>query len=208
MNATLRKFPTQQTIDVDDYILDLSVYSDLPAGMALPDLSGENWRDTATESHDNEVLAIHSWKIGELWLHIYTDQGYPKSAEIGTQNHMEFLAEICDNIAGDVDQDRAEIMAGFAIDFPTFLTEAAADFAGECRVWHMPNYYSGHNNPPLPSFARDEDDLILTFGNRAAAEQYVSDYYSEPSCYDGIPACNVLSHGQAGADTLKIVEAE
>ena len=49
-------------------------------------------------------------------------------------------------------------------------------------------------NPPLPAFARDDNNQIITFENRAAAEQYVSDCYSEPSLYDG-------------ADTLKIVEA-
>ena len=203
MNAT-----TQQTIDVGGRILNLSVYSDLPAGLALPDLSGENWRYRATETHDNDVRAVHSWKIGELWLHIYTDEGWPKSAEIGTQNHIEFLAEICDNMAQWVDQDRSEIMAGFDIDFPTFLTEVAADFEGECRVWHMPNYYTGHYNRPMPAFSRDDNDQIITFENLAAAQKYCRDYYSEPSCYDGFPQCNVLSHGQAASDDLRIVEAE
>jgi hypothetical protein len=206
MNAEIE---TPDTIDVGDHTLNLSVYADLPAGLSLPNLAADDWRESAAESHDNGVLALYSWKIGELWwLHIYTDQGYPESAEIGSQNHMDFLAEICDNIAGDVEQDRAEIMADFGIAFPTFLTEAAANFAGKCRVWHMPNYHRGHCNPPSPSFACGEDDSIITFENRAAAEQYVSDYYTEPSCYDGIAECNVLAHGQAGADTLKIVEAE
>ena len=199
---------TQQTIDVGGRMVNLSVDSDLPAGLALPDLSDEMWRYRATETHDNDVDGIHSWKIGKLWLHIYTDQGYPESAEISDQDHMAYLAEICDDMAQWVDQDRSEVMAGFDIDFPTFLTEAAAEFDGECRVWHMPNYYSGHYNRPMPAFARDDNDQIITFANRAAAEQYVSDYYSEPSCYDGIPACNVLSHGQAASDDLKIVEAD
>jgi len=200
---------TQQEIKVDDRVLDLSVYSDPPTGIVLPDLSAEDWRDTATESHDNGVVAVYSWKIGEQWLHIYTDQGYPESAEIDTHDHLAYLAEVCDNLAADAAADRAEVMADFAIPFPeSFLTEAAADFAGACRVWLMPNYYHGHTNAPSATFARGEDEKIITFENRDAAEQYVSNYYSKPSSYDGIPACNVLSHGQAGADTLKIVEAD
>lgn len=196
-------------IQIDDTTLEISAYCDIPEGSALPDLSKEDWRESADESHDNEVQAVHSWKIGELWLHIFTDQGYPESAIIEAGEHVRYLAEVCDNIAADADADRAEIMAGFGIDFPNaILKEASEDYDGECRVWHIPNYYPGHNNPPLPSFAREGDgDEITTFASYAEAKAYVEFYFNEESAYDGIAQCNVLSHGQAGADSLKIVEA-
>jgi hypothetical protein len=202
---------TELTIQIENGSLAINNWTEAPDTIALPNLSGEDWRKTADESHDNGVVAVHSWKIGDLWLHIYTDQGSPQSASLEAADHLEYLAEQCQYIAVDVNRDRAEIMAGFHIDFPeAFLSEAKPDWKGECRVWHMPNYYSGHNNPPLPHFAREGDDpkQITTFANYADAKAYVENYFNEESAYDGIAACNVLSHGQAGADSLKIVEAE
>lgn len=51
------------------------------------------------------------------------------------------------------------------------------------------------------------DGDVLVFDSVDEARKYVGAYYHEPSGYDGVPACNVLVHGQAAADTLTIVEA-
>jgi len=80
-------------------------------------------------------------------------------------------------------------------------------YQGPCRVWREPNYHIGTYGAPTPHFATDESRDIIEFATRAEAEDYVYDYYNAPSQYDGIPACNVLSHGQAGADGLVIVRA-
>lgn len=86
------------------------------------------------------------------------------------------------------------------------LTAAPEDYAGECAIWDVPQYYAGTYNAPQPAFWRSDDpDTVQVYPTRAKAQSAVDDYYNAPSGYDGIRACNVLSHGQAGADVLTVV---
>jgi len=89
------------------------------------------------------------------------------------------------------------------------IVEADDDYTGPCRIWVEPNYLPGTCGAPKSGWVCVDDDGgdIKVFDTRAAAQDYVEEYYNAPSCYTSIKACNVFSHGQYAADTLTIVEA-
>lgn len=110
--------------------------------------------------------------------------------------------------------EEAEWMAAWGYGGLAYLEKADEAFEGPCRVWCEPNYYVGTYAAPLPHFVRadeaDEgcfDESIREFSTYAEASEYVDEYYNAPSAYDGIAACSVLAHGQAGPDSLTIVKA-
>lgn len=166
----------------------------------LPDLSGEEYMDSADDAWANAHWDVYRWTLTDgRYLYVFATQGEIESVTI-CDDDIEAYLTTCEWY------DHAECVEEWVASWgvkPT-LDEAPADWDGPCRVWHQPHYYAGHANPPVAGYARD-DDAIREFADRAAAEAYVEEYYTAPSCYDGIPACNVLSHGQAGADTLTIV---
>jgi len=188
----------------------------IPADLQLR-LAEYDWWDAAEEEYSNDIQALRRYPLsgGESLL-IWSDQGYPEGVEITDKPMLEHLAEYATCADREQPAEPAEVMAEFDVPFADnpFLQEASKDWPGECRVWHIPHYYAGTWNAPGEAFAQVADDdpeqgtdaRIREFDTFADAQAYCDRYYSEPSGYDGIPACNVLSHGQAAADTLKIVE--
>lgn len=194
---------TKQTINVGSQSAIL--YDDL-TDLDLPDLSSiedraELIEDFAAEWWGDGMYDVYRLSVGKnRWLYLFYDDGCLVSATIEDSGIEEFLRS-CE--WGDADVD--EILAGFGL---CDVQEASDDYTGPCRVWCQPNYYPGTYGAPQAGWVRDEDGHILEFASREDAEKYVDDYYTAPSGYDGIRACNVLSHGQAGADTLTIVATE
>lgn len=179
---------------------------DVPAGVTLPDLSGRDWMDDADETHQqpNGVESVYEYGLdGGLALYIHTDQGCPVSADIRPAG--DIAAYLADCERGDL--DAAEWLASWGHNGLSALTEADADRTEPCRVWCEPQYYAGTCGAPAPGYVRDEAGEIREWPTAADAQDYVDEYYNAPSGYDGIRACNVLSHGQAAADELTIVEA-
>lgn len=103
--------------------------------------------------------------------------------------------------------ETAEWMAGWGYLGLGYEQVADEGYDGPCRVWREPDCYEGTYTAPNPGYARDDKDEILEFASREEAEAYVDEYYDAPSQYDGVAACRVLSHGQAGPDQLTIVKA-
>ena len=167
----------------------------------LPDLSAEDWRQSAAECWEGGVDALYRWPLAGAALYIYVDQGMPVGAEITTASAESYVLGL------DHGCDDAEMLAGWGLDGLSVLAEASAEHTGPCRVWREPQYYQGTCDAPAPGYARDDDGEIIEWDSYAEAAEYVREYYEAPSGYDGIPACNVLAHGQSGPDTLTIVEA-
>lgn len=187
-------------ITIGDTNLDLC--EEIPAGCVLPDLSDEEWWRTATEEADNGIYTLRRWQLDESnSLYVWSEQGHPYFTAIRQHDMVTELRDC------DYDCDLAEHLAGYGYDGKTALTVATDDYTGPCRVWREPQYYHGTCNAPGDQFARDDNGEILEFASKEDAQGYVDHYYSAPSGYDGILACNVLSHGQAGADILTIVQA-
>lgn len=164
----------------------------------------------AEEYSDGIDCGLWLLDLGANWKLAYTDcQGYER-CEI-TQESAYDIIRMWD--PGDSDPD--EFLVSFGLD--PHWEEAEEGYEGECKVWHKPNYYPGTCNAPQPGYARfpfgewgernENEGEIIVFDTYAAAKEYVDNYYDEPSTYKGIPACNVLSHGQAGPDNLTIVKA-
>ncbi|MHB8996886.1 MAG: hypothetical protein ACYC63_16680 [Armatimonadota bacterium] len=160
----------------------------------------------------NECYEIYRWALAD-GRSLFVDLAYGgvESAEVAD-------ATIRDIVLGwdhDDYPETAEWLAAWGFNGLDILPVAEPGYDGPCRVWCEPNYYIGTYGAPDPGFVRidvDDDgychdnyDNIREFETRAEAQAYVDEYYNAPSGYDGIPACNVLSHGQAGADGLTIV---
>ncbi len=185
------------------------------AGQTLPDLSEWYWRDSANHNYTDGMDSIIGFdlKDGEtLWIDCI--QGSPNSVRISTEGILSLLQDWYSNQAYD-DIEYAEFLAGWGIDPLEALALALADesWDGPCRIWCVPCYYPGTFNAPLPAFYRKHDEdgrtsEIVEFETYADAKAAYDEYYNAPSAYDGIPACNVLSHGQAGSDTLVIVRSQ
>lgn len=185
--------------------LDLPV-SDAVQADILPDLADDDYRDLADLSaeHAGAQLTTYGYHLDvtrTLWID--EEQGYPTNVSVSADRTI--LEHLADYDTGDCDRD--EWLAGWDIGFTP--DAAPDDYDGPCRVWCSPNYYRGTCNAPQPAYVRTREDScdagdIRDFASRAEAQAYIDDYYSGPSDYDGIPQCNVLSHGQAGADTLII----
>lgn len=137
-------------------------------------------------------------------VYVYVGPGSIYDVEIAQPGLENYIHETMDLYDGE---DNAQHMQHWGYDGLDYLDKAEPGFDGPCRVWRKPNYYQGTCGAPQPDYARDEQYIIREFDGYAAAAAYVNEYYSAPSGYDGIPECNVLAHGQAGADTLTIVEA-
>lgn len=177
----------------------------------MPDLDGDLWRESANESYSNGVLSVHQYNLGDgQRLFIDSDQGYPQGATITDEEIEQYLANWDWSNLGYIHP--AELLSEIGLDGLLLLEEAPKDYEGSCAVWREPHYNQGHYNAPTARLDRVEDaqghatDEVRVFPTHEEAEEYVSGYYSEPSAYDGIPACNVLSYGQASADTLTIVK--
>ncbi len=170
--------------------------------VALPDLSDRDSFLTADESHENGCYGVKQWNLSEtVRLYVDTDDGYPVAATVTTDDIDDYV------MRWDHDGEPAEWLAGWGFDALARLVEAAEGYNGDCRIWCEPCYYHGASGALKPGFVRDDQGEIMEFGSYAEADQYVQDYYGAPSSYNGILACNVLSHGQAGADDLTIVTA-
>lgn len=179
--------------------------------IALPDLNGDLWRESAVESYEAGTFAVHVYTLDSLSrLFIDSDQGVPDCATVSDYGITEHLSNWSWN---DFDFPHiAEWYSAWGLDGLAHLVAAPADYDGPCAVWRDPSYYAGTINAPGARLDRETDrdgspiNEVLTFPTRTKAEAYVAAYYGEPSEYAGIRACNVLSHGQAGADTLTIVK--
>lgn len=191
------------TINIDGQEKDIDVENNIDlTGLTLPDLSESDWRYGADDCFESGNSNVYQWNLSEIVrLYVDVDQGYVVGVVATKETIGQHLLD------WDYDCDTAEWLSSWGLDGAEILSPADADFQGACRVWVEPNYYQGTYGAPVAGFARDEQGNILEFENGSKAAAYVSEYYNAPSGYDGIPACNVLSHGQAGADSLKIVQA-
>lgn len=180
---------------------------------ALPDLNHPDWQREADDNYECGCFGVYVYNLDGYFLYIDTDQGMPQSATIEAGGIGSHLADWdWSDCAGTL----PEWLASWGINAAAEakLIRAAPSDTGVFAIWREPNYYQGTANAPSASFDRELDeqghrtDHILLFSSYTEAEAYRSAYHNEPSEYDGIPACNVLSHGQAGADTLTIVKWE
>lgn len=150
---------------------------------------------------DRACFSVYSGDGGNgLTLYVDTDGGAPQSAPIS-------LASIEAHLRGwdwsEIGYVCAEDFRGsFGID--PGLVPATGEHEGPFVVWCEPNYYDGTFNAPSPSLDKDEEGDVIVFASYEEAAEYVAAYYNAPSRYEGIPACNVLAHGQAGTDSLTI----
>lgn len=182
--------------------------------VSLPDLSGEDWRDKADETLSGGLESVHGYKVADgekpIWLTAWCDQGSILFVFLGEETPSDHVWEAAQNQGYC---EPLEYLASFEINpLEEHLESIPADaeeIEGETyRVWVEPQYYEGTCNAPVPHFARDGeygDGDVLEFDSLEAARDYVHEYYNEPSGYDGIPACNCLSHGQYAADVLTVV---
>ena len=180
----------------------LKVYGADP-DMVLPEIEDDMILENANETASNgaDDFAIYYLADDAHQLEIYLEQGYPSYAEINTRRPMRDVVLDC-----EYDIDRPEWLSAWGLD--PELTEADENStASTFRIWDTPNYYEGTNNAPQAGWWKNEEtNEAMEFNSYAEAEEVVDEYYDEPSAYDGIPQCNVLSHGQAGSDDLIIVE--
>lgn len=197
--------------------VEVEVADDLAATAVLPDLEyGGPVHDA--DIIDNGVYTIEVWPAGEgLSLVIESEQGCIITCSLRETVTAAEVLECWDTDGADIYEWRAQ----WGVD--PQIEPVADDYDGPCRVWHETHYYAGTCNAPIAGWRRknrhsgyddvvpgnpDEDRTgILVWATRAAAQEYVDNYYNAPSAYDGIPQCNCLSHGQAGPDTLYICEA-
>lgn len=208
--------PTIMILDNHDNAIILDVFGD-PSEAALYGRiqqildgslrqNGEDWRDLADENADNDIDSCYRYDMGGgKHLYIYCVQGYPELAEIDEGDMRNYLMQRWQDTTEGEDPDEWLAAWGYS---PNDRQIAPRDYDGPCRVWHEPQYYQGSYNAPVPHYARDDMGGIIDFPTRADAQAYIDDYRSAPSGYDGIPACNIMAHGQAGADVLTIIISE
>ena len=195
----------ERSIIIADQTYVVEADSHIPS---LPDLSGDDWRDLADDRQSNGLESCYRYALADgLSLYIDVDQGDITAVQVSAEPMLAHMREWWHAVAcGEVEE--AEWLVEWGMGGLAVLDVAGEDYNGPCRVWHEPCYYQGTCNAPREHFAREDGtDDIRDFATRAEAQSYVDEYYNAPSKYDGIPACNVLSHGQAGADTLTIVKA-
>jgi hypothetical protein len=201
-------------VDVDDDVvtaileLSLDIAEDLDAADPEPD-------EQAKDSSDQ--YAIYRWGLAD-GRSLFVDSAHGGVVSAGVDG-----GSIADRLL-DWDHDdvpeTAEWMAAWGYSGLAYLEEAKEGYDAPCRVWCEPNYYPGTYGAPDPHFIRTyanrrDDDVqfvpydedIREFVTYAEAEAYVDEYYDAPSGYDGIATCCVLSHGQAGPNSLTIVKA-
>jgi len=184
----------------------LIIVCDAPAP-TLPDLDHDLWREAATEMCSDEIDSCYRYDLGD-GQSLYVDclQGDPETCCISEDTLLAHMLEWHSNALPD-NCDAAQWLASWDLDACAALEQADPDYDGDFRVWCEPNFHPATCNAPSADYARDDGNEILEFATHAEAQAYVDSYFSEPSCYDGILQCNVLSHGQAGSDTLTIVQA-
>lgn len=141
---------------------------------------------------------------GSLW--IVAIDGVPLYCRFleGLAADRTGLRRLLDDLEEPEGTFRAEWLAAWGFDEAPAVADPGAE--GPFAIWVQPNWYAGAGAPE-PHYERDEWGEVLLFETYEEAEAYVRAYYEEPSEYEGIPACRVLAHGQAGADTLSIVKA-
>jgi len=191
---------------------------DIPSVITSPDYDGQIY-DASDECWSNGPDGLYLYRMDD-GRNLYVDVVQVIDCiTITDDSPIGHLRDWYANISDDDDED--EWLSEWDLAADDHLVAVPDDYDGPCRVWHAPCYYSTHNNRPTGYWARDDDvtppdneyvdpklSPIHVFVNRADAQDYINDYYTAPSGYDGIPACNVLSHGQAGSDTLIIVAAD
>lgn len=156
---------------------------------------------------DAGVYACRGYDLGGGWtLYIDTNQGMVMYVQVSKDPIEEIVRDWwCNETDGS--NMLAEWLSQGGLDGLATLTEATEEHEGECLVWRAYHYYPGTYNTPQDGFDRDESDELRTFKTFAEAKKYV-DAYDEESGYNGIKECMVMSHGQAGPDTLTIVDAD
>jgi len=191
----------------------------LPEGESLPtlptdDLAGEIYGlgESCTDQWTNGMYDVYRWTLTDndhpVYLYVDTEQGDVTSAELSRERIADHLAN------WEYEGELAEWLAQWDINGLSALhvIEEDDEYDGPCRVWHQSHYHDGYGTPSPAGFARQDDEFgegdILEFASRAEAQAYVDEYYNEPSGYDGVAACNVLSHNQYACDTLTIVQAD
>jgi len=182
----------------------LRLYGNGPAHN-LSQLNTRDWRDLCDCVADDNMVSYFLFRAtAKTACIIYCYQGTPLS--------IDWLADgetpeqyIADSYNGD--GELAEYLSGLGFNGKHVLDVVVASHDGPCRVWCEPQYLHGTYNAPVDGFARDDGDAIIEFASGKDAQAYIDDYYNEPSAYDGVRECNVLCHGQAGADILTIVAA-
>ena len=163
----------------------------------------DNWYGTADECADNGMDSLYLWRVADRCnLVIWCEQGHPVDASLGKKDLPQYVRTY---LASDGLRE-SEALASYGFDGLAAETIAAEDYEGECAIWCEPTYYPGTCNAPQAGFVRESEDKVCVFATRAEAKAYVDKYYTAPSAYNGILECNVLEHGQAGADALTIVE--
>ena len=176
----------------------------LAAGIELAGDDAEWARGPDEEASAGSYKSLR-WDLGEgRSLYVDYDQGVPDCAAINAVGMAEHLQD------WDWADDAASLgewMAQWGYEGLAYEQVAGEDYEGPCRVWREPNYYQGTYDAPQAGYARDDEGDVLEFDTRAEAQAYCDDYFGAPSEYEGIPACNVLAHGQAGADALTVVNA-
>jgi hypothetical protein len=189
------------------------------AGVILPDLDTSDWRDGADESAQSHSDSWYAYHLpGSLQLEIDVVQGYPEYAHIEERRDAEtalheWWSNCSDGQAADVPLAEWLVQWDYTDPVAMGLLAVAQPGAERVRIWREPHYYSGTCDAPSAGYDRvtlddgQPTDEIWE-GTYTEAQAYVEEYMSAPSGYDGIPARNVLSHGQASSDTLTIVVAE
>lgn len=196
-------------INGEDVALDIPrEYRD--AAEALPDLDNPDWSYTADETASNGIDSIHRWTIrGNISLFVEDLHAVPGLTVYLCEDDIETrVEELYDNNQGFYTLDKPRWMAEWGFSGVPYLEIADESWDGPCRVWVEPNYLPDHSMAPAPRFAQDEHGDTLRFDSYEEAVEYVEEYYTRPSEYEGIPMCRVLKHGQTGPDTLTIVQAE
>lgn len=168
----------------------------------LPDLSDRyNYWEKSDEEASNGMDSLYIYNLADgLQLEVYTEQGHPTFASVVPRRPIWMALAEC-----YYETDLTTWLAEWGID-PGLTPADPKSTYDNYRIWVTPNYYSGTCGAPISGWLLDDDGNPIDYPSYQAAQDAVDEYYNAPSCYDGIPACNVLSHGQAGSDDMMIVE--
>lgn len=184
-------------ITIDDYVVSIAVINGDERWAQPGDIYG--WLiDAAVEDYSRGDEAIVVLEHGSERIMLDNTSGEWQA----TRNIGSVYNAISEWDCDDLDECAAEW--GIAPE----IEAADESHEGRCKIWVEPQYYAGTINPPTAHYLRDGDEWdspIRIFDTYADAEAWVDAYNSEPSAYDGIRECNVLSYGQAAADQLTIV---
>lgn len=169
----------------------------------LPVLTGDDTQPP-DDQWTNGSDTVSVWHLGDGW-YLYADycDGQLSAARITRDDiahHLTLWAW------EDQGVDLAEWLTMWSLDGLQVCDKTAGP-GDTCRIWCEPCYYEGTCDAPTAGYVRDQDNEEIWEGSYDQAQAWIDEYYDAPSSYDGILACNVLSHGQAGPDTLTIVRA-